>query len=161
MNLKSKLIAAGLAGAIALIPVVEGVRLKEYKDSVGIRTDCIGHTGSGVRAVNTLEQCYEKFYGDLAEANRTVDSCVGVALSSNQRSAFASFAFNVGPGRKGVKDGFCTLKSGREPSFLRKLNAGDPVGACNGLLDWKYAGGVFSTGVLNRRVQEVGLCLKP
>lgn len=160
MTTKSKLVALGLAGAIALIPVYEGLRLNSYTDPVGVRTDCIGHTGKDVRSVNTVAQCYDKFYGDLAEANKTVDRCVRVALNSSERSAYASFAFNVGPGRAGVKDGFCVLKNGNQPSFLRALNSGDHKKACNGLMQWTRAGGVQLRGLFNRRTAETALCLK-
>jgi lysozyme len=157
---KAKLIALGLAGALALVPIYEGIRLKAYKDPIGIRTDCIGHTGADVNDVNTLEQCYTKFYGDLAEANKIVDSCTEVTMSSNERSAYASFAFNVGPGRTGVKDGFCILKSGNTPQHIKLLNAGQHVQACNALLLWTKAGGVVLPGLVTRRKAEQALCLK-
>jgi lysozyme len=158
MDAKAKLIGLGLAGALAIIPVYEGTRLHSYKDPVGISTDCIGHTGKDVRAVNTLEQCYQKLYGDLATANAVVDSCVTVTLSSSERSAYASFAFNVGPGKRGVKDGFCRLKNGNEPMFLRSLNSGKRIQACAALMQWTKAGGVELPGLVKRRSAEVALC---
>ena len=160
MLIKDKLIALGLAGAIALVPIYEGVRLKEYKDPIGISTDCIGHTGSDVRSVNTIAQCYTKFYGDLADANKVVDSCTRVTLTSGERSAYASFAFNVGSGGKGVKDGYCELKSGSVPNIHKLMLAGDHVGACQGLLAWTKAGGKELPGLVKRRKAEVALCLR-
>jgi lysozyme len=156
---KAKLVAMGLTVALTLIPFYEGTRLKAYKDPVGIWTDCIGHTGPDVRSVNTMEQCNAKFYADLATADATVQRCVAVALSSNERSAYSSFAFNVGPGKVGVKDGFCTLKSGRTPTFLKALNAGNREAACTGLLQWDKAGGVPLPGLTKRRKAESVLCL--
>lgn len=158
-SLKSKVLALGLAGAIAIVPVFEGLRLKKYQDVVKVWTDCYGHTGKDVRAVNTPAQCNDKLYSDLLSANAVVDSCVTVPLNSNQRSAFVSFAFNVGPGKAGVKDGFCVLKSGKQPTFLHKLNAGDYTGACTGILPWDKAGGKPQRGLTVRRRNEADLCL--
>lgn len=160
MDVKARLAALGLAGALTIVPVWEGLRLKMYRDPIGIPTDCFGHTGKDVRAVNTIEQCYEKFYVDIIAANKIVDSCVAVPLNPNQRSAFASFAFNVGPGRKGYKDGFCVLKNGNQPAFLRALNKGDYVNACYGLTSWVNAAGKPMQGLINRRNAEMALCMK-
>lgn len=163
MDLKAKVFAAGLAAAVAFVPVYEGLRYRPYKDPVGIWTDCYGHTGKDVvpGRVNTQGQCDVKLYQDLLTANATVDRCTKVPLTDNQRSAFVSFAFNVGPGGKGVKDGYCTLKSGVQPSFLRKLNSRDYIGACNGLSEWTQAGGQVLPGLVKRRAHEVKVCLTP
>lgn len=158
MNLKAKVLALGLSGAVAIVPVYEGFMLKRYKDPVGIWTDCIGHTGKDVRSVNTAEQCNEKLYGDLIIANAVVDSCVTVPLNANQRSAFVSFAFNVGRGKAGVKDGFCVLKNGGTPSFLRNLNAGLYEQGCYGLTSWVNAAGKPLPGLVARRQAESELC---
>lgn len=161
-NLKTKLVGIGLAAAMLLVPVYEGLRLKTYLDPIGIPTDCFGHTGKDVvmGATNTLVQCNEKLYADLLTANKVVDSCVTVPLNGNQRSAFVSFAYNVGGGRKGGKDGFCILKNGAQPSFLRALNKRDYTVACNGLLQWVNAAGKPLRGLVLRRGSEVALCLK-
>jgi lysozyme len=160
VDVKTKLAALGLAGALAIIPIYEGTFLKRYIDPVGIPTDCTGHTGPDVRAVNTQAQCDEKLSADILTANKVVDSCVTVPLNPNQRSAFVSFAFNVGRGGKGIKDGFCELRSGGAPSFLRKLNAKDYAGACNGLNQWVNAGGKPLPGLVKRRQAESALCMK-
>ena len=160
MDLKSKIVALGLVGSLSIIPVFEGLRLKMYRDPIGIPTDCFGHTGTDVAAVNTLAQCYQKFYKDILVANAVVDSCVTVPLNPNQRSAFASFAFNVGSGRKGGKDGFCILKNGNQPAFLKALNRSDYSNACYGLTNWVNAAGKPMQGLINRRNAEMALCMK-
>lgn len=160
MTLKNRVVALGLAGALSIVPVYEGLRLKRYKDVIGIWTDCYGHTGKDVSAVNTPAQCEDKLYADLLAANAVVESCVEVPLTPNQRSAFVSFAFNVGPGKAGVKDGFCVLKNGNRPRFLRKLNSGDYTGGCDGLLDWVNAAGKPVRGLVLRRQSESALCKK-
>nr|WP_276554179.1 lysozyme [Cupriavidus gilardii] len=83
----------------------------------------------------------------LGEANAGVNSCVRVPLTDGQRTAFVSFTYNVGRGA------FCGS------TLVRKLNAGDYVGACNELPRWVYAKGVKLPGLVNRREQERALCL--
>ena len=46
-----------------------------------------------------------------------------------------SFAYNVGPGKRGKKDGMCVLKSGATPRHVRRLNAGQHALACSSLMD--------------------------
>ncbi|ALD90784.1 Lysozyme [Cupriavidus gilardii CR3] len=97
--------------------------------------------------VYTREQCDDLLAKDLLEANAGVNSCVRVPLSEGQRIALVSFAYNVGRGQ------FC------RSTLVRKLNAGDYVGACNELPRWIYAKGVKLPGLVNRREQERALCL--
>lgn len=162
MDAKQRLLALGLAGALVIVPQFEGTVLKTYKDPVGIPTACTGHTGREVSMgqVYTPEQCEMLLALDLVEHNRVVDSCVTVPLNPNQRSALVSFAFNVGPGGKGIKDGFCRLRSGSQPTFLRLLNAGQYDEACAALKAWNKAGGKVLRGLTLRREAEYNLCIK-
>jgi lysozyme len=160
VSAKTRLLALGLAGALSIVPLYEGTRLKKYRDPIGIWTDCTGHTGRDVRALNTLAQCDEKLSSDLLIAHAIVVKCTTVPLNPNELSAMVSFAFNVGPGRKGVKDGYCTLKNGNTPSFLRKLNAGDYSGGCYGITAWVNAAGRPLRGLVLRREAEYNLCMK-
>lgn len=162
MQLRSKIVALGLAGALVIVPAYEGTVLKTYRDPIGIPTACTGHTGRDVvmGQVYTPEQCEMLLALDLIEHNKVVDSCVTVPLNPNQRSAFVSFAFNVGPGGKGVKDGFCRLRSGAQPTFLKLLNAGQYAEACEALRVWNKAGGKVLRGLTLRRDAEIKLCMK-
>lgn len=161
-DIKQKLVAAGIAAALPLIVLFEGTRQNAYLDPVSIPTICRGHTG-GVKLgqTATIEQCDDMTAQDLLKAKASMESCVTVPLNDNQRAAFTSFVFNVGPGRQGVKDGFCTLKSGRPSSMVTKLNARDYIGACNQLPLWATAGGQTLPGLVKRRAAERELCLKP
>ncbi|ALD93454.1 lysozyme [Cupriavidus gilardii CR3] len=147
-DLRTRLIAAGIAAAVPLVAAFEGLRQTAYLDPVGIPTACFGAT-KGVRLgqVYTREQCDDLLAKDLLEANAGVNSCVRVPLSEGQRTALVSFAYNVGRGK------FCGS------TLVRKLNAGDYVGACNELPRWVYAKGVKLPGLVNRRAQERALCL--
>jgi len=161
--LRARLVALGLAGALLLVPLFEGSKPVPYKDPVGIWPDCYGHTGPDVvpGQKNSSQACEDTLDADLMSAYTVVRSCVRVPLNKNEVSAYTSFAYNVGRGKTGIKDGFCVLKNGREPSFLRKLNSGDHTGACLGLLPWDKAGGRVLPGLTKRRTAESQLCLKP
>lgn len=147
-ELRRRLLAAGIAAAVPLVAAFEGLRQTAYLDPVGIPTACFGAT-KGVRLgqVYTREQCDDLLAKDVLEANAGVSSCVRVPLSEGQRTALVSFAYNVGRGK------FCGS------TLVRKLNAGDYVGACNELPRWVYAKGVKLPGLVNRREQERALCL--
>lgn len=147
-EMKRRLIALGIGAAIPLVASFEGLRQAAYLDPVGIPTACFGAT-KGVRLgqVYTREQCDELLAKDLLEANAGVNSCVRVPLTDGQRTAFVSFTYNVG------RRAFCGS------TLVRKLNAGDYVGACNELPRWVYAKGVKLPGLVNRREQERALCL--
>lgn len=147
-ELRKRIVAAGIATAVPLVAAFEGLRQTAYLDPVGIPTACFGAT-KGVRLgqVYTREQCDDLLAKELLEANAGVDSCVRVPLTEGQRTALVSFAYNVGRGK------FCGSM------LVRKLNAGDYVGACNELPRWVYAKGVKLPGLVNRREQERALCL--
>ncbi|MBC3907889.1 lysozyme [Undibacterium umbellatum] len=161
-DIKQKLIAAGIAAALPLIVLFEGTRQTAYLDPVSIPTICRGHTG-GVKLgqTATIEQCDDMTVQDLLKAKASMESCLKVPLNDNQRAAFTSFVFNVGPGRKGVKDGFCVLESGKPSTMITLLNKGDYTGACNQMQYWNKAGGVVYSGLTKRRAAERELCLKP
>ena len=58
---------------------------------------------------------------DAAEAERIVRRCAPVPMYQREFDAFVSLAYNVGPGKAGVKDGFCELKRGGPPTIVRRL----------------------------------------
>ncbi len=96
---------------------------------------------------------------DASEAERIVKRCANVPMHQHEFDAFVSLAYNVGAGAKGVKDGFCTLKSGAPSTLSRRLNAGDYTGACNALLDWDKFQGRPLRGLTLRRQRERAQCL--
>lgn len=162
-------VLAGAAAAVATVAIGvaaklagphEGTLYKAYRDPIGIWTICRGHTRGvheGMRA--TEAQCEEWFQTDLAEANAIVDGCITAPMTIGQRAAMIDFAFNVGPGRTGVKDGLCVLKNGNQPQIRRKANAGDWQGACDALMDWTRAGGQVFKGLVRRRADARAVCL--
>jgi len=140
-------LAVTLAGALAAH--YEGDVPTAYQDTAGVYTICEGHT-KGVKPGDTAtpEQCAEYKAADLADASDAVDACVRVPLTVGERAAYVDFVFNVGG------SAFCGS------TLVRKLAAGDRVGACNELSRWTHAGGKVLPGLVKRRESERELCLR-
>lgn len=165
-NLQKQLATIGITGSIALAASVvapsEGLVKETYLDPVNILTACYGHTGPELKLGQkfTEEQCLNLLAKDLASAEKIVNNSVKVPLKDYQKAAFISFVYNVGAGKKGVKDGFVAIKSTGNPSkMLSKLNAGDYAGACNEFMNWTKANGKVLKGLVIRRQKEKDLCL--
>lgn len=141
--------AAWCAIAVTCVSGFEGLRQVAYSDPVGIPTICFGET-KGVRLGDsaTLEQCKGMLSDSLEIANRGVDSCVRTYLPDTRRAAFVSMTYNIGVGN------FCSS------TLVRKLNAGDVIGACNEMLRWNRAKGIVLPGLTKRRAAEREMCLK-
>lgn len=126
----------------------EGTRLTAYKDSVGIWTVGVGHTSAagppnvtpGMKI--TASECDEILSRDLAKFEKAVLEVVKVHLAQHEFDALVSFAFNVGGG--------AFAKS----TLLKKLNAGDRMGAADEFLKWTKAGGQTLKGLKTRRESE-------
>ena len=141
----------------------EGLRLKAYPDpgSGGAPwTIGYGHT-EGVRQGDTctIEQAEAWFQEDWAKAEAIVLAAVTVKLSPQQLDALTSFVFNVGRGKKDVKDGFVELRNGQPSTMLRKINAGDFIGAAAQFDLWTKAAGRVMSGLVIRRKKEKALFL--
>lgn len=154
-TLYKKLAAYGLGGAIALsgaflVAPFEGKENKVYVDPVGILTSCYGHTGNELKKgqVFTDEQCLDQLAEDLLEHDKKMLRYVYVPLSEEEHAAYLSFTYNVGVG------------AFKNSTLLKKLNAGDRVGACNELTRWNKAGGKVLNGLTKRRQAEREMCLK-
>lgn len=129
---------------IALIKRYEALRLKAYKDPVGIPTIGYGHTGEDVALGQTIteEEADALLRTDLIEAETAITRAVRVPLNPNQFSALVSLTFNIGVG--------AFLKS----TLLKKLNAGDYKGAQAQFDRWNKAGGKVLPGLVKRRNSE-------
>lgn len=151
--LRNKIIAAMGGGAIAIaaavIPSLEGVEHKPYQDVVGVWTVCYGHTGADIIKSKTYTEaeCQALLNKDLRKVANQIDPLIKRPIPDNTRAALYSFAYNVGTG------------AFRQSTLLKKINAGDTVGACNELRRWTYAGGKQWKGLMNRREIERDVCL--
>nr|WP_254045835.1 lysozyme [Paenalcaligenes hominis] len=95
----------------------------------------------------TPEKCDALTRQEVVKALNVVDSSVSKPLPDGMRVAFSSFIYNVGPGAY------------QRSTLLRKVRAGDYVGACNELPRWAYAGGRKLRGLERRREAERQICL--
>ena len=125
-----------IAIARGIVRLFEGCKLAPYQDPVGIWTIGWGsiYTADGARVTaathpQTQAQADALCDAELAEKQRIVRAAVAVSLTAWQEGALISFVYNEGAGAPGVKDGFVHLASGGPSTMLRKLNAGDYVGA--------------------------------
>ncbi len=134
-----------------LIKRFEGCKLTAYPDP-GTGGDPwtigYGHT-KDVRPGLSITQAQADAYlvKDAQWAADAVNEKVTVDLSQNQFDALVCFVFNIG----GTNFGKSTL--------LRKLNAGDTLGASLEFLKWNKAGMTELPGLTKRRAAEQSLFL--
>ncbi len=122
-----------------LIKDFEGLRLKAYKDSVGVMTIGYGHTGKLLPNAITKAKAEEYFDSDVISAGKKVNK-YHYNYTQNQFDALVSFAFNIGNIDQLTANGTRTLDE-----ILEKI----PL--------YVYAGGVKSTGLEKRRKAECEL----
>ena len=147
---KPKTSAGWLVGATILVIGFEGMVLKPYKDKLAydVLTVCAGETRNvDPNKVYTLDECKDMLRKGLAEFEGQLQKCIHAPMTDKTKMAIVSWSWNVGTG--------AACKS----TLVRKLNAGDYVGACNQLLLWDKAGGKVVRGLQIRREQERKLCL--
>lgn len=153
-TIAKKLTALGLTSAVVLagagtVAYYEGKSNKAYLDPVQIYTICYGETKNVKRGdYKTDEECYESLADELVEHHEGMMRYVKVPLSTKEEAAYLSFTYNLGVG------------AFSRSTLLKKLNAGDRVGACNELLRWTRAGGKVLRGLVLRRQSENKLCLE-
>ena len=134
------------------LKVEEGERLTGYKDSRGIPTVGVGHTGVvdgkpvAVGMVISKDKSSELLRSDLAWVEKSIATNVKVPLTQNQYDALCSLIFNIGP------TAFANY------TVLKRLNAGDYKGAADAFLMWKKAGNDPEI-LLPRRQRERALFL--
>lgn len=142
------------AEGLSLIKLYEGLRLKAYKDPVGILTIGYGHTSAAgtpevkLGMVITREEAEAMLRRDLVTYEKAVADAVKVALTSNQNSACVSLCYNIGPGNF------------KKSSVLRFINQGRFDDAADAFLLWNRAGGKILSGLVKRRAAEAALFIK-
>lgn len=135
---------------IKLIQSFEGCVLHAYKDAVGVPTIGWGHTG-GVTLDQKITQAQADtlLIKDLQKFEDGVDKAVTREINQNQFDALVSFSYNCGLGNLG------------KSTLLKKVNAGDFVGAAKEFAKWNKAGGEVLAGLTKRRKAEAELFAKP
>lgn len=153
MGIKQRIaIGAATLSAAGLLAITgyEGYSDRGYIPIEGdVPTAGWGHTCDGVEVGQkvTPDQALTWLKGDTSEAEAAVKRCVKVPLSQGEMDAYTSLAFNIGSGA------FCSS------TLVKKLNAGDYIGACEEIRRWVYSGGKKVQGLVNRREAEYRMCI--
>lgn len=137
------------AACFALIRKSEGLRLKAYRDPVGVLTVGYGHTGPDVSEDKkiTMDEAEFLLQTDATHAADSVLQLTKGNVSQGQLDALTDFVFNLGS------------KSLQTSTLLRKHNAGNYTGAAAEFARWINAGGHVCPGLIKRRACEAHLYL--
>lgn len=148
----TKVTVGFIGAAAAFVAGWEGLYLSTYKDIVGVPTVCYGetidvkpddhYTAAECKAM-LLTRLMDDYYTPMLKCVPEV-----AKLPDRPAIAFLSLTYNVGVGA------FCGS------TLAKKIKAGDIRGACNELPKWNRAGGRVVQGLVNRRADELKLCLE-
>ena len=138
--------AAGFIGLVqhegysdrAIIPVPGDVPTIGFGTTGGVE---MGQTTTPVKAL-------ERALVDVQAFEGAIKQCVTVPLHQNEYDAYVSLTYNIGP------NAFCSS------TLVRKLNAGDYVGACKEILRWDKFKGQALRGLTLRRQKEHAQCME-
>jgi lysozyme len=133
----------------AIIPVQGDVPTIGFGTTEGVKK---GDRITPIQAVARALRDVQKFEGAIKQ-------CVKVPLTQYEYDAYVSLAYNIGPGKEFVSDGFCWLQRGGNSTLVRRLNAGDYEGACKAILDWDKFKGKPLRGLTVRRQSEYRQCI--
>ena len=123
----------------------EGEVLRTYRDSRGIPTCCVGHTGRMSPPIPVMGQTFTPaqsdafLAADLAPVEQVINTVVTVPLSQTEFDAMASLGFNIGAA--GL----------RKSTVVRKLNMGDVAGAAQAFMLWDHPAELTSRRVAERK----------
>lgn len=104
----------------------------------------------------SIQMAEQLLRGDLADREPQVEGLLKVAVTQGQFDALMSFAFNVGTD---IDDDEIAEGLG-DSTLLKKLNAGDVVGAAEQFLKWNKSRGQVLAGLTRRRQAERELFLE-
>ena len=137
---------------LELIKEVEGFSANAYLCPAKIPTIGYGNTfysdgrkvklGEQISKTDALELLEKIVNKDFADK---IFSAIKVPVAQNQFDAMVSLAYNIGTGS--------FLKS----TLLKKVNAGDFIGASEEFLKWNKSGGKELLGLTRRRKREQDL----
>lgn len=131
---------------LALIRQFEGLRLRAYRDVVGVPTIGYGHTaGAKMGQEISRERAEELLLAEVERFEGYVDRLVTVPITQGQFDALVAWTYNLGPGAL------------EKSTMLRRLNAGDYTGAAAEMERWTRAGGQVIAGLVRRRAAERAL----
>ena len=166
---KAALVLAAIAGAGSVLTALasdEGKRNTTYIDSVGVATNCYGHTGEDVvlGETKTDAECLVLLKQDAYNHGLGIATCMQREPPLESFRAFMRLGYNIGTYN------FC------KSTVVRRLNEDDLKGACDAMLMWNRgkarnpardcigpvdkSGRCAMRGLDNRRHSEREQCLK-
>ncbi|MEX6631997.1 lysozyme [Hyphococcus lacteus] len=137
-----------------LIKGYEGLRMSAHYAPTEEWTVGYGHTGSARHGMSVTEGDAERLLkDDVRPIEQLITDTVRAPLNQNEHDAVVSLIFNIG------EDNW------KRSTALRKLNAGDKLGAANAFEYWTkaYVNNELVTldGLVRRRAAEKSLFLMP
>ncbi len=135
--------------AIPLIQRWEGCRLSAYLCPAGVWTVGWGQTGPNIKRGTrwTQEQADAALANAVQALGSQVQAALTVPLSSGEKAACVSLAYNIGIG------------AFKKSTLLRLLNDRQFIAAAKQFARWNRADGEVSKGLTNRRAAERALFL--
>ncbi len=150
-----------------LVKHFESCSLHAYWDPYG-RCWTIGWGETGPSVMSglqwTQDQADARLFARLQQFGMMADVVLKRGVLSQQKAAFVSILYNIGPGamrtaRSPGRDGIIRLRSGLPSTLLLKLNLGDIQGCADEFPHWNRAAGVVLPGLVARREAERALFL--
>ncbi|WDI31787.1 lysozyme [Hyphococcus flavus] len=137
-----------------LIKGYEGLRMSAHYAPTEQWTVGYGHTGSARHGMSVTEGDAERLLkDDVQPIEQLIGDTVRAPLNQNEHDALVSLIFNIG------EDNW------KRSTVLRKLNAGDKIGAANAFELWTkaFVNNELATldGLVRRRAAEKSLFLMP
>ena len=137
-----------------LIKGYEGLRMSAHYAPTEQWTVGYGHTGSARHGMSVTEGDAERLLkDDVRPIEQVISDTVRAPLNQNEHDALVSLIFNIG------EDNW------KRSTALRKLNAGDKLGAANAFELWTkaFVNNELTTldGLVRRRAAEKSLFLMP
>lgn len=137
-----------------LIKGYEGLRMSAHYAPTEEWTVGYGHTGTARHGMSVTEGDAERLLkDDVQPLEQLISDTVRAPLNQNEHDALVSLIFNIG------EDNW------RRSTVLRKLNAGDKIGAANAFELWTkaFVNNELATldGLVRRRAAEKSLFLMP
>jgi len=148
---------------ISVIKFYESLSLHAYPDpATGGAPWTIGYGHCGPEVVPgmiwTEDQADLVLRQDVNAFEKIVNTFASTGnMTQGQFDALVSFCFNVGPGKKGVKDGLVQLKNGYPSSLLMLTNKGKFTQAAAQFGLWTKGNGKVMLGLVRRRASERAL----
>lgn len=151
MRITDKVMVGAMALALPLIMLWEGYSATPYYDIAGVLTNCYGNTIQVENRTYSQAECKHLLETDVGKRMQFIYNDVP-DIPIHVLAAGTSLFYNAGMGAY------------RSSTFRKLAKQGDWYGACHQIPRWVYVTKngkrEVSRGLVNRRKQELELCLQ-